>query len=152
MRCIICIPAAAPDTSAVRRHVRVRTYNIYTRAHKQLRMGVPFASTSRARCTTERNANHARGAPSPAARCAIPRCRMLAAAHRSSWVKLYMYVRSQFSFQLSFFPAVIQLTVVANLHRADVFRVRLGGHCREFGVKPCSNGAYFSIRRSQRTV
>ena len=33
------------------------------------------------------------------------------------------------------FPAVIQLTVVASLHRADVFRVRLGGHCREFGVK-----------------
>ena len=53
-----------------------------------------------------------------------------------------MYVRSQFSFQ--FFPAVIQLTVVASLHRADVFRVRLGGHCREFGVKPCSNVAYFS--------
>ena len=44
-----------------------------------------------------------------------------------------MYVRSQFSFQ--FFPAVLQLTVVASLHRADVFRVRLGGYCREFGVK-----------------
>ena len=35
-----------------------------------------------------------------------------------------MYVPSQFYFQ--FFSAVIQLTVVASLHRADVFRVRLG--------------------------
>ena len=53
----------------------------------------------------------------------------------------------------SVFSAVIQLTVVvASLHRADVFRVRLGGHCREFGVKPCSNSANFCIRRSQRTV
>ena len=46
---------------------------------------------------------------------------------------MYAYVRSQFSFQ--FFPAVLQLTVVASLYRADVFRVRLVGHCREFGVK-----------------
>ena len=35
-----------------------------------------------------------------------------------------MYVRSQFSFQ--FFPAVIQLTAIASLYRADVLRVRLG--------------------------
>ena len=48
--------------------------------------------------------------------------------------------------------AVIQSSVVASLHRAGVFRVRLGGHCREFGVKPCSNVAYFSIRQSQSTV
>ena len=46
---------------------------------------------------------------------------------------------------ISVFFAVIQLTVVASLHRADVFRVRLGGHCRDFGVKPCSNVAHFSI-------
>ena len=39
-----------------------------------------------------------------------------------------------------------------NYSSAAVFRVRLGGHCREFGVNLCSNGAYFSIRRSQNTV
>ena len=61
-----------------------------------------------------------------------------------------MYVRSQLFAQ--FFSVVIQLTVVASLHRDDVFRVRLGGHCKEFGVKPCSNVAYFSIRQSQSTV
>ena len=145
MRRIICIPAAAPDTSAMRRHVRVRNgYRLCT--------GVPFAVTSRARCTTKCNANHARCAPSLAARCAIPRCRMRAAAHRGSWVKV-VHVRTLTVFFSVFVSSpVMQLTVVASLHRADVFRVRLGGHCREFGVTPCSIGAYFSIRRSQRTV
>ena len=47
----------------------------------------------RARCTTEGNANHARGAPWAAARCAIPRCRMRAAAHRGSWVKFFSLSR-----------------------------------------------------------
>ena len=56
-----------------------------------------------------------------------------------------MYVRSQFSFQFSFFyRGNKSLTAVASLHRADVFRVRLGGHCREFGVKSCSNSAPIS--------
>ena len=57
---------------------------------------------------------------------------MRAAAQRGSWVK-FAHVRT-LTFSFHFFP-VIQLTVVASLHRADVFGVRLGGHCREFGVK-----------------
>ena len=43
-------------------------------------------------------------------------------------------------------------TVLASLTRADVSVTRLGGHCGELGVKPCSNSANFSIRRSQHTV
>ena len=58
---------------------------------------------------------------------------MRAAAQRGSWVK-FAHVRTLTVF-FSVFFAVIQLTVVASLHRADVFGVRLGGHCREFGVK-----------------
>ena len=56
---------------------------------------------------------------------------MRAAAQRGSWVKVAhvrtSYARSQFYFH--FFAAVIQFTAVASLLRADVFRVRLGGHC-----------------------
>ena len=60
--------------------------------------------------------------------------RMRAAAQRGSWVK-FAHVRTLTIFFSVFSLAVIQLTVVASLHRADVFGVRLGGHCREFGVK-----------------
>ena len=49
-------------------------------------------------------------------------------------------------------PCVIQLTGVASLNSAAVFRVRLGGHCREFGVEPCSNGANFCIGQIHSTV
>ena len=58
---------------------------------------------------------------------------MRIAAQRGSWVK-FAHVRMLTVF-FQFFIAVIQLTVVASLHRADVFGVRLGGYCREFGVK-----------------
>ena len=59
---------------------------------------------------------------------------MRAAAQRGGWVKL-AHVRTLTIFFSVFSLAVIQLTVVASLHRADVFGVRLGGYCREFGVK-----------------
>ena len=42
---------------------------------------------------TERNANHARGAPWEAARCDTPQCHMRAAAHRGSWVKFFSLAR-----------------------------------------------------------
>ena len=154
---IICIPAAAPDTSAMRRHVRVRTYNIHVHIHEcacalhlRLHLGrdAPPSAAQIMRAVRHRQtARHRqrRDAPYRDAACAPQRA---AVVGRS----LYMYVRSQFSFQFSFYPAAIQLTVVAILHRTDVFCVRLEGHCREFGVKPCSNGAYFSIRRSPCTV
>ena len=58
---------------------------------------------------------------------------MRAAAQRGSWVK-FAHVRTLTVF-FSVFYRGGTIDVVASLHRADVFRVRLGGHCREFGVK-----------------
>ena len=61
---------------------------------------------------------------------------MRAAAYRGGWVKVAHVRTLTASFQFSFFyRGNTLLTVVASLHRADVFRVRLGGYCREFGVK-----------------
>ena len=86
--------------------------------------------------TTERNASHARGAPSSAAQCTILRCRMRTTAHRARCVKVvhvwyvrsqfYLvvhvrYVRRQFYFQFYFLSRVTQSTVVASQKRADVF-------------------------------
>ena len=101
-------------------------------------MGVTFAFTSRARCTTEHKGNHARGAPSLAAQCrAIPRCRMCAAAHHGSWVKVVHVRTLTVSFSVFFYFRVVQLTVVTSLNSAHMFCVRLGGHFREVSVKEC---------------
>ena len=59
---------------------------------------------------------------------------MRAAAQRGSWVK-FAHVHTLTILFSVFSLAVIQLTVVASLHIADVFGVRLGGYCTEFGVK-----------------
>ena len=149
MRRIIFIPVAAPDTSAMRRYVRVRTYNIHLHIHdcachfhlrSHLGRDAPPSATHIMRAAIVSGAMRHRAMPH--ARRSAPR--YLGEGCTCTYAHSFL-----FSFLLF---AVIQLTVVASLHRADVFRVRLGGHCREFGVKPCSNGAYFSIRRSQRTV
>ena len=43
-------------------------------------------------------------------------------------------------------------TVVASLTACRRVCDETRGHCREFGVKPCSNSTNFSIRRSHRTI
>ena len=137
----------------MRRHVRTYAYNIHVHMrdcacafHLRSHLGRDAAPSAKQIMGV---AGQRRDVPYRDAACAPQRT---AVVGERSW-RLYMYVRSQFSFQFSIISlGVIQLTVVASLHRADVFRVRLGGHCKEFGVNPCSNVAYFSIRQSQSTV
>ena len=67
-----------PQCGAMYAHIRITKTRAYTIARLRMHAQFPFAS----------RAHHARGAPSLAARCAIPRCSMRAAAHRSGWVKV----------------------------------------------------------------
>ena len=116
--------------------IHTRTYTII-----QLCMCVPFTFASRARGKSCARRAIVSGA---IRHTAMPHARCMCSAPR--WLGKGCTCTYAHSFLFSFFPVVIQLTVVASLHRADVFRVRLGGHCKEFGAKPCSNVAYFSIR------
>ena len=55
---------------------------------------------------------------------------MRTAAHRGSWVKVvHVPTLTVFFSVFVFFRG--NMTVVASLHRAGVFRVRLAGHCRD---------------------
>ena len=144
MRRIICIPAAAPGTSAMRRHVRTYAYNTHVHIrdcacafhlHSHLGRDAP-PSVTQIMCAARQGQRQRRDAPYRDAACA---------PHRGSWVKVVHVCTLTVFFLVFVFSAVILLTVVASLHRADVFRVRIGVHCKEFGVNSCSNGAYFSI-------
>ena len=90
----------------------------------------------------ERNANPTRGAQCAVAQYTIPRRRICAAAHRGSCVNVVRTLTVFFSVFASFSHNAS--TVVASLDSTNVFRDRLGDHCREFGVKQCSNGALTS--------